>query len=248
MGWLSVFCRPLISPLGVEQGDRKRYGSEHRWRSESAARTGDEFKRPSARARTTVSSGKPSRVEAASVGTNEILNCQCRHGVGSHLGWRARQSGHCLRLVRPRCRYGSFADALGRRKKLRVRLALRLAVHARQLASFSVFPAPSGVFSFGAKTSVVIVVGWAIYVCSVLCTAAIAWRIGGRLPSIAVVVALLNLPEFAHARGFASYSTSHNITNLLGVFVCAFHGALDRKPFSCSAGLDARIAGSRRRI
>lgn len=70
---------------------------------------------------------------------------------------------------------------------------------------------------FGAKVSIVIVSGWLIYVGAAFCTAAIAWCLGARFAAAPIAMVLTNLPLFAHVRGFASYSTSHNITNLLGL-------------------------------
>ena len=70
---------------------------------------------------------------------------------------------------------------------------------------------------FGPKISIVVVFGWVIFVFSALCAGAIAWRLGLRTAAVASTVVLLNLNSFAHMRGFVSFSTSHNITNLFGL-------------------------------
>lgn len=70
---------------------------------------------------------------------------------------------------------------------------------------------------FGPKASVVIVFGWIIYISSAFVAAAIVWKLGAKRASVFVFLSLINLNLFAHACGFVSYSTSHNITNLFGL-------------------------------
>jgi len=76
-----------------------------------------------------------------------------------------------------------------------------------------------GFLVFGAKANVVIASGWGIYIASALVAAAITWQINARRAVVPVFLLLINLNQFAHLQGFASYSTSHNSTNLIGL-VC----------------------------
>lgn len=86
-----------------------------------------------------------------------------------------------------------------------------------------------GFLVFGATASVVILIGWGIYLGSAFAAAAITWRVGARRAAVPVFLLLINLGRFAHLQGFASYSTSHNVTNLFGL-VCLFValGCIDR--------------------
>lgn len=71
---------------------------------------------------------------------------------------------------------------------------------------------------FGPKPVVSIILGWLIFILSVILAGSIAWKLDAKKSSILIVVLLLNLGRSAHIYGFASYSTSHNITNLFGLF------------------------------
>jgi hypothetical protein len=71
---------------------------------------------------------------------------------------------------------------------------------------------------FGATASVVIIGGWIIFVLSAILSGMIAWQLGVRKAPLLITVVLLNLGLYAHATGFVSYSTSHNISNLFGLF------------------------------
>jgi hypothetical protein len=94
---------------------------------------------------------------------------------------------------------------------------------------------------FGAKASVVILLGWAIYIASAIVAAAITWKIDGRRAAVPVFLLLINLNRFAHLQGFASYSTSHNATNLLGLAcILAILSCLERQ----SAGRALLLCGA----
>jgi hypothetical protein len=70
---------------------------------------------------------------------------------------------------------------------------------------------------WGPKVSIVLFLGWVFFVASAVLAGVIAWRVGARRVAVFVFLALLNLNEYAHLYGFVSYSTSHNITNLMGI-------------------------------
>lgn len=83
---------------------------------------------------------------------------------------------------------------------------------------------------FGANPTVVITGGWVIMVTAAFTCGLIARQLGARLATFGVLLALLFLNVYSHARGFVSYSISHNITNLLGLLSVSLLLAWIRKP------------------
>ncbi|WP_157896563.1 hypothetical protein [Acidovorax carolinensis] len=75
-----------------------------------------------------------------------------------------------------------------------------------------------GFLIFGPKPSIVILFGWLIFLFSAFVSGSIAWKLGAKKSAVLITLLLLNLGNYAHTSGFASYSTSHNITNLFGLF------------------------------
>ncbi len=76
-----------------------------------------------------------------------------------------------------------------------------------------------GFLVFGAKPEVAVFGGWVIFVLSALTSGAIAWQLNANRAALLIPLLLLLAGHFVHLEGFASYSTSHNITNLFGL-VC----------------------------
>jgi hypothetical protein len=70
---------------------------------------------------------------------------------------------------------------------------------------------------FGATPAVVIFGGWIIFVLSAFISGAIAWKLNAKRAALLIPIALLFAGHFVHANSFASYSTSHNVTNLFGL-------------------------------
>jgi hypothetical protein len=72
---------------------------------------------------------------------------------------------------------------------------------------------------FGPRPAVVILFGWIIFVFSAFISGAIAWQLRAKKAALILSAVLLFFGYYAHEAGFVSYSTSHNITNLLGLVV-----------------------------
>jgi hypothetical protein len=74
-----------------------------------------------------------------------------------------------------------------------------------------------GFLIFGATPAVVIFGGWVIFILSAFVSGAIAWKLDAKRAALLIPVVLLFAGHFVHANSFASYSTSHNVTNLFGL-------------------------------
>ncbi|WNV05347.1 hypothetical protein RP726_02785 [Candidatus Methylospira mobilis] len=74
-----------------------------------------------------------------------------------------------------------------------------------------------GFWIFGPDVSVVVILGWLIFVFNALISGAIAWRLGLNKAAIFIFLLLLHFGPYAHIYGSLAYSTTHNITNLYGL-------------------------------
>jgi hypothetical protein len=74
-----------------------------------------------------------------------------------------------------------------------------------------------GFLIFGATPAVVIFGGWIIFILSALISGVIAWKLNAKRAALLIPVVVLFAGHFVHANSFASYSTSHNVTNLFGL-------------------------------
>jgi len=74
-----------------------------------------------------------------------------------------------------------------------------------------------GFWMFGPDVSVVIIIGWLIFVFNALISSAIAWMLGAKKAAVFIFLLLLNFGPYAHVYGSLAYSTTHNITNLYGL-------------------------------
>jgi hypothetical protein len=74
-----------------------------------------------------------------------------------------------------------------------------------------------GFLIFGATPAVVIFGGWVIFILSAFISGVIAWKLNAKRAALLIPVVLLFTGHFVHANSFASYSTSHNVTNLFGL-------------------------------
>ena len=84
---------------------------------------------------------------------------------------------------------------------------------------FSLVPIHFLEFSlFGANPEFLVVTGWLIFVFSTIAAGFIAKELKAKHSFYIVPVVLLFSGLYAHKYGLASYSTSHNITNLFGLF------------------------------
>ncbi|HYA26901.1 MAG TPA: hypothetical protein VEE82_02780 [Thermodesulfovibrionales bacterium] len=88
---------------------------------------------------------------------------------------------------------------------------------------FSLFPIHFLLFTiFGPKPFVVILTGWLIFIASVLLSGIIAKNLNAPKSARIIPIVLIFSGLYAHERGYLSYATSHNITNLFGLlsFYC----------------------------
>lgn len=69
----------------------------------------------------------------------------------------------------------------------------------------------------GPKPALVIGTGWAIFVASAVVAGLIAQELNAKKSFYIIPTVLVFMGFYAHFYGFVSYSTSHNITNLLGL-------------------------------
>lgn len=84
---------------------------------------------------------------------------------------------------------------------------------------FSLFPIHFSLFTiFGPKPFIVILTGWLIFIASVLLSGIIAKNLNAPKSAWVIPVVLIFSGLYAHQQGLLSYSTSHNITNLFGLF------------------------------
>jgi len=74
-----------------------------------------------------------------------------------------------------------------------------------------------GFLLFGAKPAVAVVAGWLIFVLSAFISGLVAWQLNAKRSAFLIPLTLLFLGLYAHSSGYASYSTSHNVTNLFGL-------------------------------
>jgi hypothetical protein len=74
-----------------------------------------------------------------------------------------------------------------------------------------------GFLVFGATPPVVIFGGWIIFILSAFISGVIAWKLNAKRAALLIPIVLLFAGHFVHANSFASYSTSHNVTNLFGL-------------------------------
>jgi hypothetical protein len=87
---------------------------------------------------------------------------------------------------------------------------------------FSLLPFHAlGFLIFGATPAVAVYGGWVIFVLSAFISGVIAWQLDAKRAAFLIPVVLLLAGHFVHFEGFASYSTSHNITNLFGLISIA---------------------------
>lgn len=83
---------------------------------------------------------------------------------------------------------------------------------------FSLFPINFLFFLiFGAKPIIAILIGWGIFISSIIISGLIALELESKKSLYIVVFILLFMGLYSHASGFVSYATSHNITNLFGL-------------------------------
>ncbi len=103
-----------------------------------------------------------------------------------------------------------------------------------------------GFLIFGATPSVVVFGGWIIFVLSAFISGAIAWKLDAKRAALLIPVTLLFAGHFVHANSFASYSTSHNVTNLFGLASLAIilHWAKVQRSISLILLLLILIAGA----
>jgi hypothetical protein len=71
---------------------------------------------------------------------------------------------------------------------------------------------------FGPKLSLVIVTGWIIFVASTIISGLIALELKAKKSFYTIPIVLIFMGFYAHLYGMVSYSTTHNITNLFGIF------------------------------
>ncbi len=71
---------------------------------------------------------------------------------------------------------------------------------------------------FGPKLSLVIVTGWMIFVASTIISGLIALELKAKKSFYIIPIVLIFMGFYAHLYGMVSYSTTHNITNLFGIF------------------------------
>ena len=78
----------------------------------------------------------------------------------------------------------------------------------------------------GAQPGLVIFSGWLVYALAALTCGALAQTLGARRAAILLPILLLCLGLFTQTHGFASYPTSHDVTNLYGLaaLLCALRG------------------------
>jgi|GEM_PF-560331 len=70
---------------------------------------------------------------------------------------------------------------------------------------------------FGVRPMLVILTGWFIFMLSALVSGLIAWQLKAKRSAFLIPLMLIFVGFYAHSKGYVSYSTSHNITNLFGL-------------------------------
>ena len=74
-----------------------------------------------------------------------------------------------------------------------------------------------GFLLFGTNFGVAVIGGWLVFVLSAFISGLVAWQLDAKRSAFLIPLILLFLGTYAHSKGFASYSTSHNVTNLFGL-------------------------------